>query len=83
VRRGRLAGRCGRYASAASRANLLEQFQVDDTNADDLKGLDYNVAPTKEATIVVARVAKDAAEDDPVRELRLFRWGLIPFWQRI
>jgi putative SOS response-associated peptidase YedK len=73
---------CGRYASTASRANLLEQFQVDDKNADELKGPDYNVAPTKKAPVVVARVAKEAPEDDPGRELRLFRWGLIPFWAK-
>jgi putative SOS response-associated peptidase YedK len=39
---------CGRDASASSRANLLEQFHVDDGNAAELKGPDYNVAPTKD-----------------------------------
>ncbi|MEU4607304.1 SOS response-associated peptidase family protein [Kribbella sp. NPDC023972] len=65
---------CGRYVSTSSRANLLEQFVVDDKNADELKGPDYNVARLK-APVVIARVASD---DDPVRELRLFRWGLLP-----
>jgi hypothetical protein len=32
-------GMCGRYASTASRANLLEQFDVDEDNAAELKGL--------------------------------------------
>ena len=44
---------CGRYASAAGRANLLEQFVVDDKNADEMKGPDYNVAPTKLAPVVI------------------------------
>ncbi|MEU4607450.1 SOS response-associated peptidase family protein [Kribbella sp. NPDC023972] len=69
---------CGRYASTSNRANLLEQFVVDDKNADELKGPDYNVAPTKKAPVVIARAASDAADEDPVRELRLFRWGFLP-----
>ncbi|TCM42762.1 SOS response associated peptidase (SRAP) [Kribbella sp. VKM Ac-2568] len=65
---------CGRYASAASRANLLEQFVVDEQNADELRGPDYNVAPTKQAPVVIARALKDAPDDeDPVRQLRSFR----------
>ena len=36
---------------------MLEQFQVDDKNADELKGPDYNVAPTKK----VNRPGFDAA----------------------
>jgi putative SOS response-associated peptidase YedK len=69
---------CGQYASASSRANLLEESVVDDKNADELRGPDYNVAPTMKAPVVVARAASDAVDEDPVRELRLFRWGLLP-----
>jgi len=50
---------CGRYASTTSRANLLEQFQVDDDNAAELKGPDYNFAPTKVAPVVIARAPVD------------------------
>jgi len=69
--------RAGR--SASSRANLLEQFYVDDDNAAELKGPDYNVAPTKVAPVVIARAPLDGPKDaDPVRQLRLFKWGLLP-----
>jgi putative SOS response-associated peptidase YedK len=70
---------CGRYASTASRANLLEQFLVDEKNAEELKGPDYNVAPTKHAPVVIARPDRDASDDgERVRQLRSFRWGLLP-----
>ncbi|MEU4293101.1 SOS response-associated peptidase family protein [Kribbella sp. NPDC026596] len=70
---------CGRYASTARRADLLEQFQVDDDNADELKDPDYNVAPTKTAPVVIARPPGDGPKDaDAVRQLRLFKWGLLP-----
>ena len=74
---------CGRYASVASRADLLEQFVVDEKNADELRGQDFNVAPTKDNPVVIERVPDDGDGDaDPVRELRAFRWGLLPFWAK-
>ncbi|TCC46322.1 SOS response-associated peptidase [Kribbella pittospori] len=74
---------CGRYASTARRTDLREQFQVDDDRADMLKEPDYNVAPTKLAPIVIARPPADGAKDpDAVRQLRLFKWGLVPFWAK-
>ncbi|WP_165553687.1 SOS response-associated peptidase [Kribbella capetownensis] len=73
---------CGRYASTARRTVLLEQFQVDGDNAEDLKSPDYNVAPTKTAPVVIARAPSGGPKDaDAVRQLRLFKWGrLVPFW---
>jgi hypothetical protein len=71
---------CGRYASTASRADLLEQFVVEEKNADELRGPDFNVAPTKQAPVVIARAGNE--DGDPVRELRSFRWGLLPFWAK-
>lgn len=66
----------------ASRAELLERFAVDETTADELRGQDFNVTPTKDNPVVIARVpddAEDAGEDaEPARELRAFRWGLLP-----
>ncbi|MFD7161130.1 SOS response-associated peptidase [Kribbella sp. NPDC059898] len=74
---------CGRYASVASRADLLERFAVDENNADELRGQDFNVTPTKTNPVVIARVLPDAGDDaDPARELRAFRWGLLPFWAK-
>lgn len=62
-------GTCGRCASTASRANLLEQFHVDEDNA----------APAMVAPVVIARAPLDGPKDaDPVRQLRLFKWGLLP-----
>ena len=74
---------CGRYASVAGRAELLERFVVDDSNADELRGQDFNVTPTKDNPVVISRIPDDAGEAaDPVRELRAFRWGLLPFWAK-
>lgn len=76
---------CGRYASLASRAELLERFVVDESNADELRGQDFNVAPTKDNPVVISRVPDDAGEDAapaPARRLRAFRWGLLPFWAK-
>ncbi|MEV0802053.1 SOS response-associated peptidase family protein [Kribbella sp. NPDC050281] len=74
---------CGRYASVASRAELLERFVVDKSNADELCGQDFNVTPTKDNPVVVARVPQGAGEDaDPARELRTFRWGFSRTTQR-
>jgi putative SOS response-associated peptidase YedK len=70
---------CGRYASVASRADLLERFAVDESNADELRGQDFNVTPTKDNPVVIARAPKGAGEDaEPARELRAIRWGLLP-----
>ena len=62
------------------RSELLEQFVVHEKNADELRGQDFNVTPTKDNPVVIARVPEvDAGEDaDPVRELRAFRCGLLP-----
>lgn len=61
------------------RANLLEQFLVNEQNADELPGPDFNVAPTRQAPVVIARAPRDAGEDaESVRQLRSFRWGLLP-----
>jgi hypothetical protein len=62
--------RCGRYAATSNRPSPLEQFVVDDKDADELKGPDYNIAPTKKAPVVIVRPASDAAEENPMRELR-------------
>ena len=60
---------CERYASTASRANLLDQFLINEKNAEELKGPDFNVAPTKHAPVVIARPDREAADDEPVRQL--------------
>jgi putative SOS response-associated peptidase YedK len=86
---------CGRYASARKRQDLLEEFRIDrDRVADDLEP-DYNVAPTKRVYAVLSRgergTAAPSGQDgrsgpdpasDVARELRVVRWGLVPFWAK-
>lgn len=85
---------CGRYASARKRIELLEEFRVErDRVAEPLRP-DYNVAPTKAVYAVVTRGASpsEAPPDSPpaeaagsadvARELRVVRWGLVPFWAK-
>ena len=84
---------CGRFASARKRQELLEEFSVQrDQVAEPLKP-DYNVAPTKPVYTVVDRAARpgdeeaantdgDASVGAPERELRIMRWGLVPFWAK-
>jgi hypothetical protein len=52
-------------------------------SADELRGPDFNVAPTKQAPVVIARIPRESSEDaDPVRELRSLRLGLLPNYLR-
>jgi putative SOS response-associated peptidase YedK len=75
---------CGRFVSARKRLELLEEFAVQrdrvDASPDPEPGPDYNVAPTKRVFAVLERPARD---DEPqARELRVLRWGLVPFWAK-
>jgi putative SOS response-associated peptidase YedK len=81
---------CGRYASARKRIELLEEFGVQrDAVAEPLQP-DYNVAPTKPVYTVLDRAPAAAGEQgaEPSgaevveRELRVMRWGLVPFWAK-
>src|SRR6266581_1678578 len=83
---------CGRYASARKRQDLLEEFRIDrDRVTDDLEP-DYNVAPTKPVYAVLTRGGREPGEgagpqeravtDAVARELRVVRWGLVPFWAK-
>lgn len=84
---------CGRFVSARKRLELLEQFAAtrDAVGAD--RDADYNVAPTKRIYAVLEHTpagqqdpaledAGGAAAPGPERELRLLRWGLVPFWAK-
>src|ERR1700740_2758038 len=83
---------CGRYASARKRQDLLEEFRIDrDRVTGDLEP-DYNVAPTKPVYAVLTRARgpgesaappeQAAPGADVARELRVVRWGLVPFWAK-
>src|ERR1700751_4311712 len=85
---------CGRYASARKRIELLEEFRVARARVAEPLRPDYNVAPTKAVYAVVSRGASpsDTPPDSPpaqapesadvARELRVVRWGLVPFWAK-
>jgi putative SOS response-associated peptidase YedK len=88
---------CGRYASARKRIELLEEFSVQRDKVAEPLQPDYNVAPTKPVYAVLdrAETADDAAGRDGAsaadvaaaagsveRELRVMRWGLVPFWAK-
>ncbi|WP_037558771.1 SOS response-associated peptidase [Spirillospora albida] len=73
---------CGRYATSRARQELLDEFQVQvDALEGDLEP-DFNVAPTKQVPVVLARHPKDAPEEEAVRQLRTVRWGLVPSWAK-
>jgi putative SOS response-associated peptidase YedK len=79
---------CGRYASARDASDLLEEFAVARDATDEPIEADYNVAPTKPVPAVLTRrprrseVAEREPEPDPVRQLRVVRWGLVPSWAK-
>ncbi|MGM1062969.1 SOS response-associated peptidase [Saccharothrix sp. Mg75] len=82
---------CGRYASTKDPALLAAEFDaVDGTVGDgtggDAPGPDYNVAPTKQAPVVVERHPRDEdGNPDPgttERSVRTMRWGLVPHWAK-
>lgn len=90
-----LAGRmCGRYASSASRDQLVETFMIDDVVVDHASGAQsedpelwlaprWNIAPTDTVRAVLERLDK-AGTDEPWVRRRLvgLRWGLVPRWAK-
>lgn len=86
---------CGRYAASAHPDELVEAYDVEVDATDErsrsvLKSPqepppgepDYNVAPSKQAPVVLTRAPRDAADGIPVRQLRLLTWGLVPSWAK-
>jgi putative SOS response-associated peptidase YedK len=89
---------CGRYASARSRIELLEEFAVQRDRVDEPLKPDYNVAPTKPVYAVMTRGSRQESaasgadtgkpgadqgpDPGPARELRVVRWGLVPSWAK-
>jgi len=78
---------CGRFVSARKRLELLEEFSIERDRVPDgpetEPAPDYNVAPTKRIFAVIERPDPGARDDEPqARELRVVRWGLVPFWAK-
>lgn len=87
---------CGRYAASANPDELIEEFEIglDATGEPSRSTLvnpqdppagtpDYNMAPSKLAPVVLTRAPRGEDESaDPVRQLRLLSWGLVPSWAK-
>ena len=90
---------CGRYAASARPDELVEAFDVDEDHSDEpTRSLlkrpqspapgepDYNMAPSKQALVVLTRAPREARESAadaaPTRQLRLLTWGLVPSWAK-
>jgi putative SOS response-associated peptidase YedK len=96
-----LSSMCGRYAATANPDELVEEFEVDvDRTGDPARSIlrspqspppltpDYNLAPSKQAPVVLTRVPREPlregydAQPAPQRQLRLLTWGLVPSWAK-
>lgn len=76
---------CGRYASSRSPEDLAEEFEVLDPRLERAIPPSWNVAPTDEVYAVMERASRDAdghKADEPTRQLRALRWGLVPSWAK-
>jgi len=86
---------CGRYASSSRPEDLVEEFEVDEDRTSQFArsilaapqsppagAPDFNMAPTKQAPVVLTRASRGAVVADPTRQLRLLTWGLVPSWSR-
>ena len=82
---------CGRYAASASLDELVEEFAIElDASAGPSRSIlvnpqspppgspDWNMAPAKQAPVGLTR----AVAGQPVRQLRLLSWGLVPSWSK-
>ncbi|MCA1825207.1 MAG: SOS response-associated peptidase [Mycobacteriales bacterium] len=68
---------CGRYASSRPPDVLAGHYGADLGDIAELRA-SWNVAPTMPVAAVVARPPEGGEE--PRRELRAMRWGLVPSW---
>lgn len=86
---------CGRYAATANPDELTLEFEVDDDRTSDpTRSIlanpqsppagtpDHNMAPTKQAPVVLTRVPRGEEGAAPTRQLRLLTWGLVPAWAK-
>jgi putative SOS response-associated peptidase YedK len=72
---------CGRYASSRKPEDLVELFEVARWDPQETLAADWNVAPTKDVFAVLERPVRDEGPE-PLRQLRVLRWGLVPSWAK-
>lgn len=65
---------CGRYAASSRAEDIAEVFGIRPEHVVDRPAPSYNVAPTDPVPAVLP------APVDDRRQLRLLRWGLLPWW---
>jgi putative SOS response-associated peptidase YedK len=73
---------CGRYASSRKPEDLVEEFEIDRSEVKETLAPDYNVAPTKEVYAVLERPPSEEKQRPAERQLRVLKWGLVPFWAK-
>lgn len=86
---------CGRYAASADPDALIEEFEIEANRMDEVTRSvlrnpqhpppgdpDWNMAPTKQAPVVLTRAPSQDRTAPEVRQLRLLTWGLIPSWAK-
>jgi putative SOS response-associated peptidase YedK len=73
---------CGRYASSRRPEDLVEEFEIEQSEVRESLAADYNVAPTKEVYAVVSRPPSKEKELPAQRQLRVLTWGLVPSWAK-
>ncbi|WP_141846216.1 SOS response-associated peptidase [Lapillicoccus jejuensis] len=87
---------CGRYAASKDVAELVLELDIElDATAEPTRSVlarpqvpppgqpDFNMAPTKQAPVVLTRAPRGAGPDAAaVRQLRLLTWGLVPSWAK-
>jgi putative SOS response-associated peptidase YedK len=86
---------CGRYAASFAPDDLLQDFDIEQDRSDErsrsvlvnpqdppVGAPDWNVAPSKQAPVVLTRAPRDDAGATPLRQLRMLTWGLVPSWAK-
>ncbi len=73
---------CGRYASSRRPEDLVEEFEVEQSEVEEKLAADYNVAPTKEVYAVLTRPPSKDKDRPAQRQLRVLTWGLVPSWAK-
>jgi putative SOS response-associated peptidase YedK len=73
---------CGRYASSRRPEDLVEEFEIEQSEVHEALAEDYNVAPTKEVYAVLSRPPSQEKQRPAQRQLRVLTWGLVPFWAK-
>ncbi|MFC8450715.1 SOS response-associated peptidase [Kitasatospora sp. NPDC057223] len=72
---------CGRFASTNSPEDLVEIFGVEHWDPAETLAPSWNVAPTGSAFAVLERLPR-GGPPQPLRQLRVLRWGLVPAWSK-